>query len=83
MTRERLSGLIRRLPDGLSEIYLHPATGPFPGAAPGYRHREELEALVAPEVLAACRDSSLRLGGFADFLARSVPDHGVRARVMS
>ena len=83
MTRERLSGLIRRLPDGLSEIYLHPATGPFPGAAPGYRHREELEALVAPEVLAACRDSSLRLGGFADFLARSVPDHGVRDRVMS
>ena len=84
MTRERLSGLIRRLPDGLSEIYLHPATGPFPGAAPGYRHREELEALVAPEVLAACRDSSLRVGGFADFLARSVPDHGVRdRRVMS
>jgi hopanoid biosynthesis associated protein HpnK len=68
MTRERLSGLIRRLPDGISEIYLHPATGPYPGAAPGYRYPEELEALLAPEVLAACRDPSLRLGGFADFL---------------
>jgi len=31
MTRERLSGLIRNLPNGLSEIYLHPATGPSRG----------------------------------------------------
>ena len=68
MTRERLLGLIRNLPQGLSEIYLHPATGPFPGAAAGYRYREELEALVAAEVVAACRDASLRLGGFGDFL---------------
>lgn len=68
MTRERLLGLIRNLPQGLSEIYLHPATGPFPGAAAGYRYREELEALVAAEVVGACRDASLRLGGFGDFL---------------
>jgi len=68
MTKERLLGLIRNLPPGLSEVYLHPATGPFPGAAPGYRYREELEALTAAEVVAACRDSSLRLGGFADFV---------------
>jgi hopanoid biosynthesis associated protein HpnK len=68
MRRERLCGLIRNLPPGLSEIYLHPATGSFPGAAPGYRYREELEALLAPEVVAASRDSSLRLGGFSDFL---------------
>jgi hopanoid biosynthesis associated protein HpnK len=68
MTRERLLGLIRNLPQGLSEIYLHPAIGPFPGAAAGYRYREELEALVAAEVVGACRDASLRLGGFGDFL---------------
>jgi len=68
MTRERLAGLIRNLPNGLTEIYLHPATGPFPGAAAGYRYREELEALRAPEVLAASRDPSLQLGGFSDFL---------------
>jgi hopanoid biosynthesis associated protein HpnK len=68
MTRERLSGLIRNLPNGLSEIYLHPATGPFAGAAPGYHYREELDALMAPEIVAASRDSSLRLGGFGDFL---------------
>jgi len=68
MTKGRLSGLIENLPNGLSEIYLHPATGPFPGAAPDYRHREELDALMAPEIVAAVRDSSLRLGGFSDFL---------------
>jgi chitin disaccharide deacetylase len=68
MTRERLSGLLRNLPNGLSEIYLHPATGPYPGAAPGYHYREELEALMASDIVAASRDSSLRLGGFIDFL---------------
>jgi len=68
MTRERLSGLIRHLPPGLSEIYLHPATGPYPGAAPGYRYREELDALMDPETIAAARDPSLQLGGFSDFL---------------
>lgn len=66
-TRDRLLGLMRNLPDGLNEIYLHPATGPFAGAAPGYRHREEFEALTAPEIVAASRDPSLRLGGFSDF----------------
>jgi hopanoid biosynthesis associated protein HpnK len=68
MTRSRLSGLIRSLPEGLSEIYLHPATGPFAGAAPDYRYREEFEALMAPESAAAARDPSVRLGGFSDFL---------------
>ena len=78
MTRERLSGLIRNLPNGLSEIYLHPATGPFAGAAPGYHYREELAALMAPEIVAASRDSSLRLGGFGDFLgsATARASHG-------
>jgi len=67
MTESRLSGLIRHLPDGLSEIYLHPATGPFAGSAAGYRYREEFDALMAPEIVAAARDSALRLGGFSDF----------------
>jgi len=60
--------LLGPLSDGLSEIYLHPATGPFPGDAPGYHYREEFDALMAAEVVAASRDSSLRLGGFSDFL---------------
>jgi chitin disaccharide deacetylase len=67
MTRSRLRALIRFLPAGLSEIYLHPACGPYAGGSPAYGYREELEALGAPEVIAACRDPALRLGGFADF----------------
>jgi chitin disaccharide deacetylase len=68
MSRARLAGIVRHLPEGVSEIYLHPATGAYPGAAPGYRYREELEALTAPEVVAACREPTVRLGGFGDFL---------------
>jgi hypothetical protein len=67
MTRARLAGLIEHLPEGLSEIYLHPATGAYAGSAPGYRYREELEALTAPEIVRACRDGTLRLGGFTEF----------------
>jgi hopanoid biosynthesis associated protein HpnK len=67
MTRDRLCGLIAHLPPGLSEIYLHPATAPYPGCAPGYRYREELEVLTSPEAAAACRERALQLGGFADF----------------
>jgi chitin disaccharide deacetylase len=69
MTRARLCGLLAALPTGLTEIYLHPALGPYPGSAPGYRYREELEALTAPETAAACRDLNIELGGFADFAA--------------
>jgi len=86
MTRERLAGLIRHLPDGLSEIYLHPATGAYPGSAPGYRYREELAALTAPEVIAATREAAVRLGGYGDFVfgggpaaARSAATHGGEA----
>jgi hypothetical protein len=69
MTAERLRGLIARLPAGLNEIYLHPALrDEFPGAVPGYRYREEFEALLDPGVIAAARADDIRLGGFADFL---------------
>jgi hopanoid biosynthesis associated protein HpnK len=66
MTTSRLLGLLRQLPEGRSEIYLHTATtGDFAGHAPGYRYAEELASLTAPDVVAAARD--LRLGGYADF----------------
>jgi hopanoid biosynthesis associated protein HpnK len=67
MTPDRLAGLIEHLPDGLSEIYMHPATGNYPGCAPGYLYARELAALTDPRMppLMAARD--IRLGGFADF----------------
>jgi hopanoid biosynthesis associated protein HpnK len=68
MTPDRVAGIIRHLPDGLSELYLHPATeGGFAGSAPGYRYAEEFAALVAPQVRDAVRDSGVMLGGFSDF----------------
>ena len=66
MTTARLLGLLQRLPEGRSEIYLHPATtDDFPGHATGYRYAEELAALTAPDVVEVARE--LRLGGYADF----------------
>jgi chitin disaccharide deacetylase len=62
MTNQRLQGLIDHLPEGLSEIYLHPATGPYPGSAAGYRYAEELAALQAVQI-----PKDVRRGGFADF----------------
>jgi chitin disaccharide deacetylase len=80
MTRQRLAALIAALPDGLSEIYLHPATGAYPGSAPGYRYSEELAALTDPEVRAACRDGSIELGAFTDFLQITPPSEAVQLR---
>jgi hopanoid biosynthesis associated protein HpnK len=71
MTAPRLRGLLERLPDGLSEIYLHPATGPYPGAAPGYRYGEERAALLDSRVATALRSRDIRLGGFCDFPVQS------------
>jgi hopanoid biosynthesis associated protein HpnK len=68
MTATRLAGLIRNLPEGLNEIYLHPAVrGGFDGAAQGYLYEEEFAALMAPEVVMAASAPDLSCGGFTDF----------------
>lgn len=67
MTPARVAGLIANLPDGVTELYTHPATaGRFPGAAPGYRYADELTALLHDETRAAVTASGARLGGFSD-----------------
>lgn len=67
MTPARVAGLLDHLPEGLSEIYAHPATGPYPGAAPGYLYAGELAALTDPLAIAAIRRHDVTLGRFADF----------------
>ena len=67
MTPGRILGLLENLPPGLTEIYLHPATGPYRGSAPGYLYADELAALVAPRIVEASRNSGVTRGGFADF----------------
>jgi hopanoid biosynthesis associated protein HpnK len=69
MNGTRLAGLIDALPDGVSEIYTHPAmTQTFAGAAPGCDYVAELAALVAPDVVERVRAMALRTGGYADLL---------------
>jgi hopanoid biosynthesis associated protein HpnK len=67
MTERRLAGVLRELPNGLTEIYLHPATGAFAGAQRGYRYADELAALTAPAIGELVRASRARTGGFSDF----------------
>jgi chitin disaccharide deacetylase len=66
-TADRLAALLPRLPAGVSEIYLHPATRDgIVGGAPGYRHAEELAALLDRRVRATC--SGILTGGYAAML---------------
>ncbi len=67
MRARRLLGLITNLPDGLSEIYMHPATGPYPSSAPGYDYAGELQALTDPRMAGLIQARDIRLGGFCDF----------------
>jgi hopanoid biosynthesis associated protein HpnK len=67
MRPDRLAGLLAHLPEGLSEIYMHPATGAYPGSAPGYEYATELAALTDPRMAGLISQRDIRLGGFADF----------------
>jgi hopanoid biosynthesis associated protein HpnK len=64
MTASRLAGLIAHLPEGVTEIYTHPATASgFAGAASGYRYGEELAALTSPVLRRQIAESIRRLRG--------------------
>lgn len=71
MNERTLLAVLSRLPPGITEIYLHPAT--VSGAAiassmSGYRHADELAALLSPRVRAAVAAAGIGHGGFADAL---------------
>ena len=67
MTQSRLAGLIAHLPEGVTEIYTHPATSSaFPGAAPGYRYEEELAALISPDLRRQIAATGVASGGFSN-----------------
>jgi len=69
VVRERMLGFVAELPAGVSEIGLHPASGPLEGpfAPPAhYRVTDELAGLTDPDVIEACRQ--VRLGRFADLV---------------
>lgn len=78
MDEARLLQTVSELPPGVTEIYLHPATRSGSAIAPsmqGYRHRDELGALLSPAVRAALSDAGIQLGGYADIMSfRAQPD---------
>jgi len=60
--------LIPLLPDGLTEIYCHPATatvGLLKETMPSYRHAEELAALMSPRVREALERAGAQLTTFS------------------
>jgi hypothetical protein len=70
MVEERLLRLLPQLPQGLSEIYFHPATAgsaALSATMPGYRHEEELAALLSPAAKSLVAELGIRLGGYGDF----------------
>lgn len=70
MIPARVAALLAHLPDGLTELYTHPATeGGFAGEAPGYLYAAERDALIAPASQAAADASGALRGGFSDFAA--------------
>jgi chitin disaccharide deacetylase len=72
MTEERLLGLLPHLPGGVSEIYCHPATREtraLLAAAPGYRHIDELGALLSARVRRRIAELGIGLVGYRDLTA--------------
>jgi chitin disaccharide deacetylase len=71
MDEAKLLAILERLPEGVTEIYLHPATESGSAIAPSmstYAHAEELAALLSPRVRAAIAAAGIGHGGFADAL---------------
>jgi chitin disaccharide deacetylase len=69
MVEERVLGLLRHLPNGISEIYFHPASTQnqrLSAAMPGYCHRDELDALLSPRVRRSIDRSAIQLVSYAE-----------------
>ena len=71
MDEETLLAVLARLPAGLTEIYLHPATlsgSAIAASMNGYRHADELAALLSPRVRMAVEATGVERGGYGDAL---------------
>jgi hopanoid biosynthesis associated protein HpnK len=65
MVEDRLLGLLPHVPEGVSEIYCHPAVAPA-SFVPGYRHAEELAALLSPRVRRKIGELDFRLASYRE-----------------
>jgi chitin disaccharide deacetylase len=70
MRPERMKAFLRALPDGVSELYLHPATRrtapPLDTLPPSYEAEAEYAALIDPTMRDALAESSARLTTFGE-----------------
>jgi chitin disaccharide deacetylase len=72
MVEERILRLLPHLPDGVSEIYFHPAAeGPqrLSAAIAGYRHCEELAALLSSRIRRCIAESGIYLTSYNELAA--------------
>ncbi len=76
-----LLDILAKLPSGITEIYLHPATdtqGPITASMADYRHSAELAALLSHRVAEAVAATGAARGGYRDLV-----EYSRRARVRS
>jgi hopanoid biosynthesis associated protein HpnK len=67
MDEDTLLDVLRHLPDGLSELYLHPALHDgITASMADYRHADELAALLSPRVRIAISEYCRSCNGFSD-----------------
>jgi hopanoid biosynthesis associated protein HpnK len=69
MDEAALLDILARLPPGVTEIYLHPAVqsgSAIADSMSGYRHADELAALLSPRVRAAIAAGGYGSGGYTD-----------------
>mgnify|MGYP001384031457 CR=1 FL=1 len=69
MTEERVHAILRDLPEGITELYSHPATSQTPALAaamPGYRHAEEFAAVASQALKEVVREVGARLVRYGD-----------------
>ena len=70
MTPQRVRAFVANLPDGISEVYLHPATHTWPEAfPPNYDFAGEFAALIDPDGVRAVRDSDIESTTFGELAA--------------
>jgi hypothetical protein len=69
MTEGRVLRLLPHLPEGVSEIYFHPAASGSTRLAaptPGYRYADELAALVSPDIARRVAELGIALKGYRE-----------------
>jgi chitin disaccharide deacetylase len=77
MTEERVLRLLETLPDGITEMFFHPATGPFDGADSGterYQWAGELAALESPAVRSALERNHIASVTYGELAQRATPE---------